>query len=47
MDQATVEKTAIEDNQRKLKVERADNNQEWTPRFFELDEDDKWQLNIE
>jgi len=47
LDAATIEKTRIEDNQRKLKAERVDQEIEWTPRYFTLNDDDKWQLNIE
>ncbi len=43
VDAATREKTAIEDNQRKLRAKRADEGIEWKPRFFEL-VDDSWTL---
>lgn len=44
LDQATLEKTTIEENQRALKQERINRNIDWKPRFFELNENDEWQL---
>lgn len=40
---ATVEKSRIEENQRKLVRERAESGVQWEPRFFE-NVDGKWQL---
>jgi hypothetical protein len=40
LDQATIEKTAIEENQRKLRHQRQEKNIKWQPRFFDIDGDD-------
>jgi len=45
-DLATDEKTAVEDAQRKLRQEREDKGDEWTPNFFHLAENGQdWEFN--
>lgn len=44
LDLATDEKTKIEDLQRKLRSEREHRDEEWTPNFFKLKNDEDWEF---